>query len=460
MSIECISWNLFIRESVLILRSCSQSVQEFQKTLFSHQLTDAKWEKYGAGPAKRDFFFLGVYQLVWLGVYMLGSLPVQGSFSGPHYSHTTVYVVGILMVLYRLRTNFSALYRRYTYCVFVRRLVAVTDLYEQNVVHPKGQHLIDRNMDKSEPINFVDDLKRAPTLIIDFLIDFCLLLYVPLKICSFFYPHLSRIENVCGACVAMILWVNGFYKLQITKRIGPFVVFVKYAQSDLKKVSMMFLALFAPAFLVFYKTIYVKGGYDQIAMTKSDDRERRAAKPGGGSGVEIEVQDLEGINILTTFFRVLRMVLGDYDYDDGIIRSNQVLIRPIWWMIISLVWVVVSSVLVLNLLIALMTDSYQRIFETAELAARIQRAQFICDEEKGMLKGTLRNFTKTLATDQPLKEFFDPVCDRDRVSVVEERIKGLNGRLSKLEGLVEDRLSSFLMTKLSFIEEALTVYNR
>ena len=223
---------------------------------------------------------------------------------------------------------------------------------------------------------------------------------------------------------------------------------------------MMFLALFAPAFLVFYKTIYVKGGYDQIAMTKSDDRERRAAKPGGGSGVEIEVQDLEGINILTTFFRVLRMVLGDYDYDDGIIRSNQVLIRPIWWMIISLVWVVVSSVLVLNLLIALMTDSYQRIFETAELAARIQRAQFICDEEKGMLKGTLRNFTKTLATDQPLKEFFDPVCDRDRVSVVEERIKGLNGRLSKLEGLVEDRLSSFLMTKLSFIEEALTVYNR
>ena len=340
----------------------------------------------------------------------------------------------------------------------------VTDLYEQNVVHPKGQHLIDKNRAKSdlEPVTFMNDVKKAPSLIIDSLIDFCLLLYLPLKITSFFFPSLSKIENVCGASVIMALWVNGFYKLKITKRVGPFVVFMKYAQSDLKKVSMMFLALFVPALLVFYKTIYVKGWEDQqpVPPTESSGVEKRAAAKSKGGGEGILLRDgFEGINILTTFFRVLRMVLGDYDYDDGAVRSKQVLIGPAWWMVISLVWVVVSSVVVLNLLIALMTDSYQRIFETAEIEARIQRAQFICDQEKKMPLEMLRAFTEILAADQPVKETFDPVCDRDRVNVVEEKIRGLTGRLARLEDLVEDKLSSFLMAKLSFVEETLTVYN-
>ena len=40
------------------------------------------------------------------------------------------------------------------------------------------------------------------------------------------------------------------------------------------------------------------------------------------------------------------------------------------WMVASISWIVVSSVVVLNLLIALMADSYSRIFESAELFAR------------------------------------------------------------------------------------------
>ena len=352
------------------------------------QLTDCKWKMYGAGPAKKNFIYLALYQSIWLVAYMLGVLKTN-NLSPAHYSHSVVYLLGVLMSLHRVRNNSAALFRRYRYCVFVRKLGMVTDLYEQNVVHPKGQHLIDKNRAKSdlEPVTFMNDVKKAPSLIIDSLIDFCLLLYLPLKITSFFFPSLSKIENVCGASVIMALWVNGFYKLKITKRVGPFVVFMKYAQSDLKKVSMMFLALFEPALLVFYKTIYVKGWEDQqlVPPTESSGVEKRAAAKSKGGGEGILLRDgFEGINILTTFFRVLRMVLGDYDYDDGAVRSKQVLIGPAWWMVISLVWVVVSSVVVLNLLIALMTDSYQRIFETAEIEARIQRAQFICDQEKKM----------------------------------------------------------------------------
>ena len=46
-------------------------------------------------------------------------------------------------------------------------------------------------------------------------------------------------------------------------------------------------------------------------------------------------------------------------------------------MFLSVIWIYLSCVVVLNLLIALMADSYSRIFEKAELFARIDRARWV-----------------------------------------------------------------------------------
>ena len=51
-------------------------------------------------------------------------------------------------------------------------------------------------------------------------------------------------------------------------------------------------------------------------------------------------------------------------------------------MFLSVIWIYLSCVVVLNLLIALMADSYSRIFEKAELYARIDRARFIIEFER------------------------------------------------------------------------------
>ena len=87
------------------------------------------------------------------------------------------------------------------------------------------------------PVSFRADLQRAPTLVIDFLIDFLLLIFLALKIASAFYPEIEKAENMFGASVILMLWVSGFYKLIITNTVGPFVVFMKYASDDLKTVS-------------------------------------------------------------------------------------------------------------------------------------------------------------------------------------------------------------------------------
>ena len=58
-------------------------------------------------------------------------------------------------------------------------------------------------------------------------------------------------------------------------------------------------------------------------------------------------------------------------------------------MFLSVIWIYLSCVVVLNLLIALMADSYSRIFEKAELYARIDRARFIIEFERTLPKDVM-----------------------------------------------------------------------
>eukprot|EP00116_Pleurobrachia_bachei_P003459 sb/3463721/ len=370
-----------------------------------------------------------------------------------------------LYQVYRVVLNYISLNRRYLYFTFVKRLVTMTDLYEQAIVHPKGWLRIQDINKKTgaNQLSFYNDLSNTPALIFDFVLDISLGLYLTLKILIFFWPELDKIESVTGACIVMCLWVSGFMKLVILRSVGPFVIFMHFAQQDLKKVLLMFVTLFVPAFLVFYKTIYIYSSDHLNSYTEEEEegmigRERRAAKS-KGSGQSTEVDSFEGISIVETFFRVLRMVLGDYDYEEGMARSNHLLIKPAWWMIISAIWITVSSIIVLNLLIALMADSYGRIFETAELIARIEQAKYICDLEKGLPSNILASLTEELKANQPIKQTFDPVCDRDKISVIEERIRLLSVRLSKMEVLLEKTVLSVIKEKLAYIEESLTLYN-
>eukprot|EP00116_Pleurobrachia_bachei_P014838 sb/3475100/ len=128
-------------------------------------------------------------------------------------------------------------------------------------------------------------------------------------------------------------------------------------------------------------------------------------------------------------------------------------------MIISAIWITVSSIIVLNLLIALMADSYSRIFETAGLVARIERAQYICDLEKSLTPGLLATLTAELRACQPIRQTFDPVCDREKINVIEERVRLLSVRLSKMEVLLEKTVLAVITDKLAYIEDTLTLYN-
>ena len=435
--------------------------------IFKH-LTEAKWELYGEQPTKKSFWFLGVYSLWWTGLYMLQESYIYTHEPGEddetreeeslelkyvHMIHLVVYIGAFIGYLHRLKTNCMRMYQRYKYFLFIKDLISSINDNESAYIHPKGKHLIDdtSNQAQDKKMTFFNDIRRAPSLVIDMVVDNMLAMYFFIKIWSMLNQNVKNIESIIGAIVIIFLWTNTFLKLQITKKIGPFVIFMKYVPRDLGTVTTMFITLFAPAFLVFYKTIFVKKGRqleENEALEDAADevlnRSRRAAaKGGGGSGGNGGPMDLLG-----SFFAVLRMVLVDYEYEDGLARSDP----PLWWMTMSLVWIIVSSVIVLNLMIAVMADSYSRIYERSEISSRFHRAQTICDIEKRMNSKELGQVVDKMVEMSPIRILFDPVCDRDKMEIVAAKVNLLSNKMARLEGTIHNRLFMNLKRRLDFIE--------
>ena len=336
----------------------------------------------------------------------------------------------------------------------IRKTMTSMDKSEADIMHPKGQHLMHaaREAHKTEKMTFINDIKKAPSLLTDLIIDHILLFYLIIKILSNFSSFIASIENIFGAIAIICLWTNAFLKLQITKKIGPFVIFMKYVPSDLWTVCTMFITLFMPALIVFYKTIFVKDS-ERPELEEEEEvlnRERRAAAGKGGSGGG---GDSGSLDFLSTFFVVLRMVLVDYEYENGKYRSEP----PFWWMIISFSWIVVSSIIVLNLMIAIMADSYTRIYERSEIASRVRRAETIADIEKRMRPEELSKMIGAIKERSPIKILFDPVCDRDKIEIVDAKVTALAKKMNRLEQTVNHKLFINLKRRLDFIETKVNI---
>ena len=421
--------------------------------VFKH-LTEAKWVLYGEKPTKKMFGCLAIVSIIWTGLYMITETFSTNEIKYIHYFHLAVYVAALMCYLLRLRVNTMLMRRRHTFLMHIRKVMTSMDKSEASIMHSKGQHLMRaaREAGTTEKLTFINDIKKAPSLITDLIIDHILLIYLIIKVLSNFNSVVASIENIFGAIAIICLWTNTFLKLQITKKIGPFVIFMKYVPADMWTVCTMFITLFMPALIVFYKTIFTKDGTKAPVeeLEELEGRERRAAAKGGSGGGGDNFAELDFIG---TFFAVLRMVLADYEYEDGMSRS----VPPAWWMIISLVWIVVSSIVVLNLMIAIMADSYTRIYERSEITSRVRRAETIADLEKRMGSEELTQAIEDIKVISPIRILFDPVCDRDKMEIVDAKVKVLYKKMTRLEQTVNNKLFINLKRRLDFIETKVNI---
>ena len=412
------------------------------------RLTAAKWEMYGKARASYKLSFVGLYLFIWSLLYVMryrDFMRTGFTFKFADAFYLIVLLVSMGAYVWRSRQNLKLLRQRYGYTAFLNDLFEATYQQELKNLHFKGKRMdlfLTRKYGGKQ-ITIFDDVKSSPAVLLDFVVDNLLMIYLILNFSCSIFGNLDKDPNklgqmdeaerplrgptgyvtcvdIYGAISIMALWITCFFKLQITKKVGPFVVYMRYCGKDLSTIATMFVALYIPAFCVFLKTTYTNDSW------------------------------YEGM------FLVLRMVLIDYDYDKGINNKDT---PDIWWMFLSMGWIVVSSVIVLNLLIALMADSYSRIYETAELYARIERARFIMEYERTIPSKRMEEFNDRIRMDSPQIVTFDPVCDRDKVSVIEETVEGLTKKFDRLERHIEHKIMKELNHRLDTIDQSLTVYS-
>ena len=206
--------------------------------------------------------------------------------------------------------------------------------------------------------------------------------------------------NLYGAMVICTAWISGFTKLAVTEN-GSFVIYMRTVGKDLLKVGTIFIFVYIPAIISLYKTIY-----------------------------EGEVDWYEA------GFIVIRMVMIDYDYDAGLEASK---LYPIWWMLASLTWIFLGSIVILNILIAVMAESYADIMEkSGPLMARMERARCITRLERGMsIENLTKQYLRIKETCSPEVVKFDPVTDRETIDVLREEISALRNKVSSTEDTID-----------------------
>lgn len=229
------------------------------------------------------------------------------------------------------------------------------------------------------------------------------------------YVPIFRIRSQLMSLAVLLSWFKVFKYVRVFKSLGPFVVIITHSIGDIAKIAFVYLVLYVPMVCVFYQFYGNRGitGYETVE------------------------------DVMFTVFRMIvvddynyKGILGDHVSSKTNVTYNSSRDIPIdkWWSR-SLVayWILTSSVILLNLLIALMSDTFQRVYENAVGVAALEKAETICGIECKLNKKSRDRYLKDLNDNySPMGELHEQTDDPDADQCV-KAIEELEKKMSEIE---------------------------
>ncbi|KAK3576791.1 hypothetical protein CHS0354_002574 [Potamilus streckersoni] len=218
---------------------------------------------------------------------------------------------------------------------------------------------------------------------------------------------LARAHIRIMAVNIILLWVRLMKAVRAFKFLGPFIVIMTKILGDLVKIGFLYLVFYCPYVCAFWM---IFGG------TKFPEGEA-----GNPNRTEVTVGGMGTFN--DALFSMFRMTLVDgYDYDTmkevDYVMSN-ILVGS---------WLFISAILVLNLFIALLSDTFQRVYDNAKSIASMQRAITILAFWEGMNQNAQKKFLEEIKQDcSPLVKYYDDDMTQDD----DENIKKLTMQIKE-----------------------------
>lgn len=200
----------------------------------------------------------------------------------------------------------------------------------------------------------------------------------------------------------ILLWLRLMKNARAFSLLGPFIVMLGHMLSDFVKFMFLYLEFYIPFLCAFWMLF---GG---TKKSESDSSE------------VVEVTGLKYFG--QAFYTLFRMTLVDeYDLDSMLAIDN------VMAQLLLAAWFFLSAILCLNLFIALLSDTFQRVYDNAQANAVMQKALTIIGIWEGINRTRKENFWKYIEDScSPLMEMYDDdmtVAGDDDVKKVTIQIK-------------------------------------
>lgn len=218
----------------------------------------------------------------------------------------------------------------------------------------------------------------------------------------------------------IVIWLRLMKIIRAYQALGPFIVMLGNILEDTLKFCFLFMEFFIPYLMTFWMLF---GGNDHAS--------KMVARGQSSSGWK-EVNDLIYSVWLVT-------VVGDYDYP-ALITIDKVMAQVLIGSYTAL-----SGILLLNLFIALMSDTFQRVYDNAKANALMQRAIAIDTYQIGLSSKTRDRFRMFIQGQCAPQQVYYDDDDNDESGelekmtiqikeVVDEIKENLDERWSAMEG--------------------------
>ncbi|XP_070196553.1 transient receptor potential cation channel subfamily V member 1-like [Littorina saxatilis] len=193
---------------------------------------------------------------------------------------------------------------------------------------------------------------------------------------------LARTHIRFMAVTIILLWLRLMKNARAFTQLGPFIVMLGHMMKDCARFLFLYMEFYLPFMAVFWM---VYGGTKKSQV----------------DGTEVVVSGYQYPGQL--IFSLLRLTLvDDYDYD------NMSKIDDVFTDIILAAWFLLSSILCLNLFIALLSDTFQRVYDNAQANSVMQKAITILNIWEGISAKRKKKFFDYIEdTCSPLQDYYD-----------------------------------------------------
>ena len=210
-------------------------------------------------------------------------------------------------------------------------------------------------------------------------------------------PTTAKVNRRVLAATIIFIWLRLMKTARAFTSLGPFVVMLSHFVGDSLKFAFLYLLFYIPFAVAFWMIF---------------GAEQSEAVEGYGT-----IQEL--------LFSMLRLtVVDDYNFD-GLSKADPLMARLLCGLYLTL-----SAIICLNLFIALMSDTFQRVYDNAKANAVMQQAVMILNLESKL----------SIQKRKDCSDFIQEQCNPEELYYDDDAVNDTEGELKKMTFQVKEQV--------------------